>query len=239
MTLSEQFTTLCRRLYDSRQWLPLLLYPAALFALLTARPFNIIPDSFVFTLLCTVISLLGMAIRMLTIGYPPPMSKKKAKEGVHSTTLITKGMYSVVRHPIALGNLLAWYGIILYVGIVWFIVGAMVLYTSFTYLVLISEEEELKQRFGESYTDWAQHTNALIPKCRLWNRNHPHFSLMRTIRHEYVHFFCLVLTFVTINLIRNRVIEFTWSLSPLWSMVGAITSLLTIFIYIIVKLTNK
>ncbi|MFR4024610.1 MAG: methyltransferase family protein [Alistipes indistinctus] len=70
-------------------------------------------------------------------------------------------MYSTVRHPIALGNLLAWYGIILCVGVTWFIIGAAMLYTLFTYLVLMSEEEELKQRFGERYTDWARYTNAL------------------------------------------------------------------------------
>ena len=64
MTLSEQSAALRRRLYDNRHWLPLLLYPAALLALLIARPFNIIPDSFVFTLLCAVISLSGVAVRM-------------------------------------------------------------------------------------------------------------------------------------------------------------------------------
>lgn len=52
MTLSEQSAALRRRLYDNRHWLPLLLYPAALLALLIARPFNIIPDSFV--LRCSV-----------------------------------------------------------------------------------------------------------------------------------------------------------------------------------------
>ena len=114
MTLSEQSAALRRRLYDNRHWLPLLLYPAALLALLIARPFNIIPDSFVFTLLCAVISLSGVAVRVLTVGYLPRKSEEEVESGVHSTTLITQGMYSTVRHPIALGNLLAWYGIILY-----------------------------------------------------------------------------------------------------------------------------
>lgn len=239
MTLSEQSAALRRRLYDNRHWLPLLLYPAALLALLIARPFNIIPDSFVFTLLCAVISLLGVAVRVLTVGYLPRKSEEEVESGVHSTTLITQGMYSTVRHPIALGNLLAWYGIILYVGVTWFIIGAAMLYTLFTYLVLMSEEEELKQRFGERYTDWARYTNALIPNRKLWVSNRYRFSLMQVIRREYVGFFCLVLAFVTINLIRNRVIEFTWGLSPLWSTVGAITLLFTIFIRVIIKLINK
>ena len=219
MTLSEQSAALRRRLYDNRHWLPLLLYPAALLALLIARPFNIIPDSFVFTLLCAVISLSGVAVRVLTVGYLPRKSEEEVESGVHSTTLITQGMYSTVRHPIALGNLLAWYGIILYVGVTWFIIGAAMLYTLFTYLVPMSEEEEPKQRVGQRYTDWARYTNALIPNRKLWVSNRYRFSLMQVIRREYVGFFCLVLAFVTINLIRNRVIEFTWGLSPLWSTV--------------------
>ncbi|MFQ8804897.1 MAG: hypothetical protein ACLR8Y_07030 [Alistipes indistinctus] len=79
MTLSEQSAALRRRLYDNRHWLPLLLYPAALLALLIARPFNIIPDSFVFTLLCAVISLSGVAVRVLTVGYLPEKAKKRSK----------------------------------------------------------------------------------------------------------------------------------------------------------------
>jgi len=62
---------------------------------------------------------------------------------------------------------------------------------------------------------------------------------MQVLRREYIGFFFLVLTFVTINLLRNRVIEFTWSLSPLWTVVGGATLLFTIFIRLIIKLINK
>ena len=51
MTLSEQSAALRRRLYDNRHWLPLQLNPAALLALLIARPFNNNPDSIEITLL--------------------------------------------------------------------------------------------------------------------------------------------------------------------------------------------
>ena len=84
--------------------------------------------------------------------------------------------------------------------------------------------------FSRSWYSWT---------IKLWVSNRYRFSLMQVIRREYVGFFCLVLAFVTINLIRNRVIEFTWGLSPLWSTVGAITLLFTIFIRVIIKLINK
>ena len=216
MILSEQSAAFRRRLYDNRHWLPLLLYPAAILALLIARPFNIIPDSFLFTLICAIISLTGVAIRALTVGYLPRRTEDEVTSGVKSTELITQGMYSVVRHPISLGNLLAWYGIILYVGVGWFIVGAALLYTL-----------------------WASYTNALIPNRKLWISSRDRFSLMQVLRREYIGFFFLVLTFVTINLLRNRVIEFTWSLSPLWTVVGIATLLFTLFIRLIIKLINK
>ena len=239
MILSEQSAAFRRRLYDNRHWLPLLLYPAAILALLIARPFNIIPDSFLFTLICAIISLTGVAIRALTVGYLPRRTEDEVTSGVKSTELITQGMYSVVRHPISLGNLLAWYGIILYVGVGWFIVGAALLYTLFTYQILLCEEEELAKRFGDRYTLWASYTNALIPNRKLWISSRDRFSLMQVLRREYIGFFFLVLTFVTINLLRNRVIEFTWSLSPLWAVVGIATLLFTLFIRLIIKLINK
>ncbi|MFR4024611.1 MAG: hypothetical protein ACLTZY_01215 [Alistipes indistinctus] len=78
MTLSEQSAALRRRLYDNRHWLPLLLYPAALLALLIARPFNIIPTPFVFTLLCAVISL-GRGGARTDGRLPPRKSEEESK----------------------------------------------------------------------------------------------------------------------------------------------------------------
>ena len=209
MILSEQSAAFRRRLYDNRHWLPLLLYPAAILTLLIARPFNIIPDSFLFTLICAIISLTGVAIRALTVGYLP----RRTEDEVTS--------------------------IILYVGVGWFIVGAALLYTLFTYQILLCEEEELAKRFRDRYTLWASYTNALIPNRKLWISSRDRFSLMQVLRREYIGFFFLVLTFVTINLLRNRVIEFTWSLSPLWTVVGIATLLFTLFIRLIIKLINK
>ena len=82
MILSEQSAAFRRRLYDNRHWLPLLLYPAAILALLIARPFNIIPDSFFFTLLCAIISLTGVAIRAMTVGYLPRKTEDEVTSGV-------------------------------------------------------------------------------------------------------------------------------------------------------------
>lgn len=120
---------------------------------------------------------------------PPRKTEDEVTSGVKSTELITQGMYSIVRHPIALGNLLAWYGIILYVGVSWFIIGAILLYTLFTYQILLCEEEELAKRFGDRYSLWASYTNALIPNRKLWIRSRDKFSLMQVLRREYIGFF--------------------------------------------------
>ena len=205
MILSEQSAAFRRRLYDNRHWLPLLLYPAAILALLIARPFNIIPDSFFFTLLCAIISLTGVAIRAMTVGYLPRKTEDEVTSGVKSTELITQGMYSIVRHPIALGNLLAWYGIILYVGVSWFIIGAILLYTLFTYQILLCEEEELAKRFGDRYSLWASYTNALIPNRKLWIRSRDKFSLMQVLRREYIGFFFLLYYPERHCVIKNRI----------------------------------
>src|SRR5690606_23492978 len=54
---------------------------------------------------CLVVSLIGLAIRIYTVGYTPRnTSGRNTAQGQLAETLNTTGIYSIVRHPLYLGN---------------------------------------------------------------------------------------------------------------------------------------
>lgn len=60
---------------------------------------------------CIAVSLFGLLIRAVTIGFTPKgTSGRNTKEGQVAEVLNTKGIYSVVRHPLYLGNYFMWLG---------------------------------------------------------------------------------------------------------------------------------
>lgn len=77
--------------------------------------------------------------------------------------LITSGVYGYVRHPIYLGGLLLYTGIILAFG------GFLVPFVMFIVWLLLMhgrlrlEEKLLEEKFGEEYRDYKKRTKKLIP----------------------------------------------------------------------------
>ncbi len=76
--------------------------------------------------------------------------------------LIDSGPYSVVRHPIYTGLLLAFLGSAIKVGDVRGLVGVAIVFVSF-WVKLRLEERWMQDQFGHKYSDYRQRTKALIP----------------------------------------------------------------------------
>lgn len=54
---------------------------------------------------CLIIALLGLALRIYTVGYTPAnTSGRNTEQGQVADKLNTTGIYSAVRHPLYLGN---------------------------------------------------------------------------------------------------------------------------------------
>ena len=89
----------------------------------------------------------------------------KVAETHRTETIVTTGVYSIVRHPQYLGGLLAHVGIS-------FLLSAQysLLLTSLMvvliYLISKKEEEELIREFGKEYEDYKKKVPMLIPKLR-------------------------------------------------------------------------
>ncbi len=89
----------------------------------------------------------------------------KVAETHRTETIVTAGVYSIVRHPQYLGGLLAHAGIsfLLSAGYSLFSTPLMII---LIYLISKKEEEELVREFGKEYEDYKKKVPMLIPRLR-------------------------------------------------------------------------
>ena len=89
----------------------------------------------------------------------------KVAETHRTEAIVTKGVYSIARHPQYLGGLLAHAGISFLLS-----AGYSLLLTPLTvvliYLISKKEEEELIKEFGKEYEDYKKKAPMLIPRLR-------------------------------------------------------------------------
>lgn len=229
MILSQWSAALSERLFRRRKMLPMAFFLSGLLALLMARPFTIIDDTLFFSLICFLISLSGWILCLLTVGYTPnrrsvsdkctdiPTERAVLAEKFHTT-----GMYSVMRHPLHVSEFLMRLGVILYVGVNWYIVGAVLLYLFCMEKIIIVEERRLEERFGELFQDWSLRIPAFFPNRKAWQKPSARFALGYALGKGFKSLFVLLLSFVIVHLVKIRVVEFIWTVAPFWLYLGLI-----------------
>ena len=118
----------------------------------------------VWQVFCLGISFSGLVLRVIIVGRAPlGTSGRNTREQV-ANSLTTTGLYSVVRHPLYLGNYLILTGIILLPHTWWLVVLTSCLFALYYERIMLAEEAFLRQQFGETFETWAATTPAFIPQ---------------------------------------------------------------------------
>lgn len=130
------------------------------------------------------VSILGLMIRVFTIGYAAQGTSGRNTATQRADTLNTKGIYSVVRHPLYLGNFLMWLGLCLLTREIPFILFFTALYWLYYERIMLAEEEYLREKFGTEYEEWAAVTPPFIPKLRMPDMGELKFDWKKVIRNE-------------------------------------------------------
>jgi protein-S-isoprenylcysteine O-methyltransferase Ste14 len=160
------------------------------------------PYEIYYELLCLIISLTGLFIRVYTVGYTPAnTSGRNTSQGQVADMLNTTGIYSIVRHPLYLGNFLMWFGICLLTGNLWFITVFCVIYCVYYERIMYAEEQFLNDKFGAAYMTWANKTPAFLPKFSLFIKPELSFSWRKVLKQEKNGFFALFLIFAGFDFI--------------------------------------
>ena len=133
---------------------------------------------------CLLISLLGLSIRIYTVGYTPANTSGRNTGSQIADTLNTAGIYSIVRHPLYLGNFFMWTGVALLTANFWFIIAFIVLYWLYYERIMFAEEQFLRKKMGEPYLNWAAKTPAFIPRFSQFVKSSYSFSWKKVLRQE-------------------------------------------------------
>lgn len=110
-------------------------------------------------------------------------------------SLNTTGIYSLVRHPLYLGNFLMWLGVSLLTCHAGFILLFVLAYWLYYERIMFAEEQFLRCKFGKRYLTWANRTPAIIPDFKSFTPPRLPFSWKKVIKKEKNGIFALFLTF--------------------------------------------
>jgi protein-S-isoprenylcysteine O-methyltransferase Ste14 len=220
MPLKEEFEASGNWLFRRRSWLPLALYA---FALLTMVFYTPQTHSWISSrnwgLSCLLVSILGLVVRVVTIGFTPKGTSGRNTEKQVAETLNQTGIYSIVRHPLYLGNFLMWLGLFLYIGIWWFVVICCLIFWLYYERIMLAEEEFLRRTYGAEYENWAVRTPAFIPQPSLWISSRASFSLKNVLKREYNGLFAMLFSFAALNGISYYFAERQFMMDETWQLV--------------------
>ena len=228
MPLREEFVASGQWLFRWRSYLPVVLFaPVVLVTWERARAALLpVPDRG-WDLVCLVVSMLGIVVRGIAIGSAPAgTSGRNTAEGQVASTVNTTGMYSVVRHPLYLGNFLNWLGVALFPRSAWLAVVIVLAFWLYYERIMFAEEEFLRGKFGPAYEEWASRTPAFLPDFRRWRPATLPFSGRNVLKREYSGVLGIVACLAALDVVRDSTAAGEPSIDPMWIGILAITLVL-------------
>jgi protein-S-isoprenylcysteine O-methyltransferase Ste14 len=141
----------------------------------------------------------GFLIRAAVVGTAAPGTSGRNTLGQVADHLNTTGLYSIVRHPLYLGNLFTWLGLALATSAWWAPAVTLLAFGIFYWGITVAEESFLGRRFGERYLQWASQTPRFVPRLTKWVPSRLPFSGKIVLRQEYYGWFTVTLFFTIIE----------------------------------------
>ncbi|MBI4252547.1 MAG: hypothetical protein HY618_08815 [Candidatus Tectomicrobia bacterium] len=206
-------------MYRWRGYLPLLMAPVRVLGFWNFRS----PEGSHFfdtllELVCLGISMTGLLIRFLVMGYSPKGSSYVGRSTVHlkEGSLKTTGMYSLCRNPLYLGNFLMALGVFLFPRSLVVVVVYVSAFWLYYERLILGEEEFLARLFGQEYLRWTERTSLIIPRFSNWVKPEDPFSWRKALRREYKRIFGVVAIMTVFEFVGDLVAEGRLEFDPLW-----------------------
>jgi lipid A Kdo2 1-phosphate O-methyltransferase len=145
---------------------------------------------------CFLVSLLGLFVRCFTIGYAPEKTSGRNTKQQVAETVNQTGIYSLIRHPLYVGNFFMFAGIALLTKSLSFVLIFFFIYWFYYERIMFTEEQFLRGKFAAKYLQWANRTPALIPRFTDYKKPEVSFSVRNILKREYPSLFGIILMFV-------------------------------------------
>jgi protein-S-isoprenylcysteine O-methyltransferase Ste14 len=176
---------------------------------------------------CLAIGLTGVALRAVTVGYAARGTSGRNRASQVAESLNTTGVYSVLRHPLYLGNFLMWLSVAAVPRVWWLPIFFTLTFWLYYERIMFAEEAFLHRKFGEAFSRWAAATPAIIPRPSQWRRPQGEFSLRAVLRREYSGLLLLVLCFAALDVLGDLMHYGHLVLDPVWLIAVAAVGVLT------------
>ncbi len=186
MTLHAAMEQRGQWLFRYRSHLPLVLAPLFAAAIVNFRGVSVaaVLDP-AWQFLCLTVALSGVAIRVATIGFAPAHTSGRNTRRQVADVLNTTGMYSIVRHPLYLGNALSLIGVSVFFRSLWLTAVVTLVFALYYERIIFAEEAFLSHRFDGEFETWADRVPAILPRPSLWRSPTLPFSWRTVVRAEY------------------------------------------------------
>ncbi len=214
MALREELEKQGQWLFRWRSYLPILFIFIYL-PILLSHPSRKISNNWDY--FCIFISFIGFIIRIYTKGYTSRGSSGRTTKKQRAKKLNTKGLYSIVRNPLYLGNYFMWLGIILLPQILSLAIIFTALFWLFYERIIFREEVFLRQKFGDQYLHWAKKTPAFIPRLRQYEKPKQSFNLKLVLKREYNGLLALVSSLFIFKYVRQYIMFNKIEIDLFWS----------------------
>ena len=162
--------------------------------------------------ICIILSVLlviaGLALRAYTVCTTPKGTSGRNTAKQVADHLNTKGIYSVVRHPLYLANYLIWAGLLVYTMNIFAFIIVSLVYWIYYERIMMAEEAFLRGKFGDEFEEWAARVPAFLPKWSLHEGGMLQFSWKTFIRREYATIMSVIVSYTVLDYILYYLIVF-------------------------------
>lgn len=202
-------------LFRRRSWLPAtILIPAAAYLFIANR--SVIYFNYTWEIACILVTVAGELLRSYTVGHVPRNTSGRNVIEQLADVLNTTGIYSIVRHPLYVGNFLMWLGPVLFLRSVWWVIIFILAYWLYYERIIFAEEQYLRRKFGEIYDTWAFRVKAVIPSFKNYGRSSLPFSVRNVLKREYNSIANIFVVFAFLDLCRNISVTGRFYLEPMY-----------------------
>jgi len=240
MALIHSFEKSGNWLFKHRGELPILLFVMAIPVVYLSNTDYLSDEiEILITLIAVLTSAFGFAIRAYAIGTTPKgTSGRNTKEGQIAESLNSTGIYSILRHPLYVGNYFMWIGIALFTFNFSFVMIVSLAFWLYYERIMFAEERFLEKKFGNTYLDWSLTTPAFVPSFKNYQKSTIHFSLKSVLRREYSGALATVFGFVFIDQIRYYAYHGIYNLERLSTAILLIAGLIALLLRTLKHKTN-
>lgn len=189
-----------RFLFKYRSLTPL---PLIVIVLIFVRPTAGVGHALLLNIGGLVVALLGEAVRIFAVGYAHTGTSGR-ESYLRAEALNTSGIYSLVRNPLYIGNLLIYTGLLA----VFANLPALLLFDTFLfiqyYFIILSEEHYLKITHGSRYESYCREVNRIFPRVNKYRPPDLPFNLRKVIQKENDSLFNLLMMYLLLLAYKER-----------------------------------